>query len=69
MEANARAIEPGYDLMTDDQKAKVRKEVETALALLPTHGDGKWKSKILVRDAIADIDAAAGADAARRTST
>ena len=41
--------------MTDDQKAKVRKEVETALALLPTHGDGKWKSKILVRDAIADI--------------
>ena len=55
VEANARAIEPGYDLMTDDQKGKARKEVETALALLPTHGDGKWKSKVLVRDAIADI--------------
>jgi isocitrate dehydrogenase len=55
VEANARAIDPGYDLMTDDQKGKVRKEVETALALWPTHGDGKWKSKLLVRDAIADI--------------
>jgi isocitrate dehydrogenase len=54
-EANARAIDPGYDLMTDDQKGKVRKEVEAALALVPTHGGGKWKSKVLVRDAIADI--------------
>ncbi|HYU42208.1 MAG TPA: NADP-dependent isocitrate dehydrogenase [Vicinamibacteria bacterium] len=55
VEANARAIEPGYDLMTEDQKGKARKEVEAALALLPTHGDGRWKSKVLVRDAIADI--------------
>jgi isocitrate dehydrogenase len=55
VEDNARAVEPGYDLMTDDQKGKVRKEVETALALWPTHGDGRWKSKLLVRDAIADI--------------
>ena len=55
VEENARAIEPGYDLMTDEQKAKVRREVEGALALAPTHGDGKWKSKILVRDSIADI--------------
>jgi isocitrate dehydrogenase len=55
VEANARAIEPGYDLMTDDQKGKARKEVETAFALLSTHGGGKWKSMVLVRDAIADI--------------
>src|SRR5687768_5616604 len=41
--------------MTDEQKSKVRREVESALALIPTHGDGKWKSKILVRDSIADI--------------
>jgi isocitrate dehydrogenase len=54
-EQHARAIDPGYDLMTDEQKAKLRKEVEAGLALWPTHGDGKWKSKILVRDAIADI--------------
>jgi isocitrate dehydrogenase len=55
VEENARAIEPGYDLMTDEQKGTVRREVEGALALAPTHGDGKWKSKILVRDSIADI--------------
>jgi isocitrate dehydrogenase len=55
VEENAAAIDPGYGLMTDDQKAKVRKDVEAALALLPTHGGGKWKSKVLVRDSIADI--------------
>jgi isocitrate dehydrogenase len=55
-EDNARAIDPGYDLMTDDNQAKVRKEVEDCLARIgSTHGDGKWKSKILVRDTIADI--------------
>ncbi len=55
VEDNAKAVEPGYVLMTDEQKAKVRKEVETALALLPTHGGGKWKTKVLMRDSIADI--------------
>jgi isocitrate dehydrogenase len=55
VEDNARETDPGYDLMTPDQQAKVRKEVEAALALWPTHGDGKWKQKLLVRDAIADI--------------
>ena len=54
-EGNARAIDPGYDLMTDDQKGKLRKEVEGSLSLLPTHGDGKWKAKLLIRDVIADI--------------
>jgi isocitrate dehydrogenase len=55
VEENAAAIEPGYGLMTDEQKGKVRKEVEASLALLPTHGAGKWKSKVLVKDSIADI--------------
>jgi isocitrate dehydrogenase len=55
LEDNARAVDPGYELMTDEQKARVRKEVETALALLPTHGNGQWKSKVLIRDSIADI--------------
>src|SRR5499426_673364 len=55
VEDNAREIDPGYDLMTPDQQAKVRRDVEAALALWPTHGDGKWKQKLLVRDAIADI--------------
>src|SRR5215468_1196810 len=55
VEDNAREIDPGYNLMTPDQQAKVRRDVEAALALWPTHGEGKWKRKLLVRDAIADI--------------
>jgi isocitrate dehydrogenase len=55
VEANARAVDPGYDLMTPDQQGKVRAEVERALALAPTHGKGQWKKKLLIRDAIADI--------------
>jgi isocitrate dehydrogenase len=55
VEDNARAIDPGYDLMSDDQKGQVRQEVETALKLVPTHGKGQWKSKVLIKDAIADV--------------
>jgi isocitrate dehydrogenase len=55
VEDNARAVDPGYDLMTPEQQARVRRDVEAALALWPTHGDGQWKRRLLVRDAIADI--------------
>lgn len=54
-EQNAKEIEPGYGMMTPDQQAKVRAEVETALKLWGSHGDGKWKKKLLIRDSIADI--------------
>eukprot|EP00030_Apusomonadida_sp_AF-17_P001974 a219_71.p1 GENE.a219_71~~a219_71.p1 ORF type:complete len:500 (-),score=257.56 a219_71:15-1475(-) len=52
---NAQSIEPGYGLMTKDAQAKIVKEVETVAALKPTHGNGKWKSMIMIKDAIADI--------------
>jgi len=55
VEENARAIDPGYKDMTPDHQAKVRKEVEAALSLWPTHGDGKWKRKLMIKDSIADI--------------
>jgi isocitrate dehydrogenase len=55
VEANAREIDPGYDLMTPEQQAKVRAEVEAALRLWDTHGKGQWKKKLMVRDTIADI--------------
>jgi isocitrate dehydrogenase len=55
VEENARAVEPGYELMTEEHRGKVRRDVEAALALLPTHGEGRWHSKVLIRDAIADI--------------
>ncbi|GAB4502805.1 MAG: hypothetical protein Fur0035_23610 [Anaerolineales bacterium] len=55
VEENAKEIDPGYDMMSPDQQASIRKEVEEALALWPTHGDGKWKTKLLIKDTIADI--------------
>lgn len=55
VEENARLIEPGYDLVNDEQKAKIRAEVEEGLKLMPTHGNGQWKSKIMLKDTIADI--------------
>ena len=42
-------------MMTPDKQQEIRREVETALELWSTHGDGKWKRKLLIRDAIADI--------------
>jgi isocitrate dehydrogenase len=55
VEANAREIDPGYDLMTPDQQATVRADVEAALTLWDTHGNGQWKKKLMIRDTIADI--------------
>jgi isocitrate dehydrogenase len=55
-EANAKMIDPGYDMMTPDQKSKIVKEVEGVLSSIgQTHGGGKWKSKLMIKDSIADI--------------
>ncbi len=54
-EANAKMIDPGYDMMTPAQRQAVVAEIDTALKLWPTHGGGKWKQMLLVRDTIADI--------------
>ncbi len=54
-EGNARLIDPGFDMMTAAQRDKVVAEVQQALQLLPTHGGGKWKGLLLIKDAIADI--------------
>ena len=55
IEENARLIDPGYEMMSPDQQAGICREVEAALALWQTHGDGKWKSKLLIKDSIADV--------------
>jgi len=55
IEENAKLIDPGYELMTTQQRAVIREEVEEVLMLLPTHGDGQWKSKLIIKDSIADI--------------
>lgn len=55
IEDNAIMIDPGYHMMVDAQKKEKQVEVETALKLMPTHGNGQWKNKLLIRDSIADI--------------
>ena len=55
-EANAKMIDPGFDMMTADQKAKIIKEIDSVLAAIwGTHGNGAWKSKVMIKDSIADI--------------
>ncbi len=54
-EENAKMIDPGYSMMTPEQQKKIVAEVESVLKLLPTHGGGQWKSKLLIKDSIADI--------------
>ncbi len=54
-EANARMIEPGFDMAPVDMQKDFVTEVETALKLWPTHGEGKWKKKLRIKDSIADI--------------
>jgi len=54
-EANAKMIDPGYDMMTPAQKAAIVAEVDAALKLWSSHGGGKWKTKLMIRDSIADI--------------
>jgi len=54
-EENARSIDPGFDMMSPDQQNEIKREVEEALKLWDTHGDGKWKKKLLIKDSIADV--------------
>src|SRR5689334_12396280 len=55
VEENARMIDPGFDMMSPAQQNTIKAEVEEALQLWDTHGDGKWKSKLLLKDSIADV--------------
>ncbi len=55
VEENAMLIEPGYNMMTDNQKKEIITEVEEGLKLMPSHGKGQWKNKLMIKDAIADI--------------
>ncbi|HUQ49186.1 MAG TPA: isocitrate dehydrogenase (NADP(+)) [Terriglobales bacterium] len=55
VEENALMIEPGLALTQDDYKQKAYAEVKGVLdALFASHGNGRWKKKIMVNDRIAD---------------
>ena len=55
VEANARLVDPGFEMMSSAQQNDIKKEVEDALNLWETHGAGKWKSMLLIKDSIADV--------------
>jgi isocitrate dehydrogenase len=55
VEDNAKLLEPGYDMAPPDNQKEFRDEVEAALELWDTHGGGKWKTKLRIKDSIADI--------------
>jgi isocitrate dehydrogenase len=55
VEDNAKMIDPGFDMMSPAQQGDIKAEVEAALKLWDTHGDGKWKSKLMLKDSIADV--------------
>jgi isocitrate dehydrogenase len=55
VEENARMIDPGFDMMSPAQQNGIKAEVEEALTLWDTHGDGKWKNKLMLKDSIADV--------------
>ena len=55
VEENAKMIDPGFDMMSPAQQGDIKKEIEEALKLWGTHGDGKWKKMLLIKDLIADV--------------
>jgi isocitrate dehydrogenase len=55
IEDNARKIEPGYNSLTPEKKEQICQEVKKVLdTIWSTHGNGRWKDKIMVNDRIAD---------------
>jgi isocitrate dehydrogenase len=55
IEENARQIDPGYNNLTPEKQQEISAEVESVLnTIWDSHGEGKWKEKIMVNDRIAD---------------
>jgi isocitrate dehydrogenase len=55
VEENAKMVDPGFDMMSPAQQNDIKQEVEEALSLRDTHGNGQWKKKLLIKDSIADV--------------
>src|SRR6202142_1074684 len=55
VEKNAAMIEPGLEQATEEFRKAICAEVKHVLdAIYSTHGQGKWKQKIMINDRIAD---------------
>jgi isocitrate dehydrogenase len=55
VEQNAALIEPGFEQATEAFRKSACEEVKSVLdKLYATHGQGKWKQKLMINDRIAD---------------
>ena len=55
VEENARMVEPGLEFAPPDFREQLYKEVKGVLdSIYFTHGNGVWKSKLMINDRIAD---------------
>ncbi|MBV9479742.1 MAG: NADP-dependent isocitrate dehydrogenase [Acidobacteria bacterium] len=55
IEENANLVEPGMEFAAEEFRQSVYREVKTVLdSIYATHGNGRWKSKLMVNDRIAD---------------
>lgn len=54
-EENIKMIYPDFDDLPLDQRKAIKREVEEALQLENTHGNGKWKNMLLIKDALTEM--------------
>jgi isocitrate dehydrogenase len=55
IEENAKMVEPGLEFAPPDFHQQIYREVKGVLdSIYATHGKGRWKSKLMVNDRIAD---------------
>lgn len=55
VEENANLVEPGMEFATEEFRQSVYKEVKSVLdSIYATHGNGRWKNKLMINDRIAD---------------
>ncbi len=55
IEENANLIEPGMEFATEEFRQSVYSEVKVVLdSIYGTHGQGRWKNKLMINDRIAD---------------
>jgi isocitrate dehydrogenase len=54
VEDNIRMIYPEFEILPIDQQNEIKREVEDALNLWSTHGEGKWRNMMLIKDSLTD---------------
>ena len=55
VEDHARLVDDDFSVMSPEQKRVIMDEVEQALSLVESHGNGQWKNKLLIKDTLTDV--------------